>query len=97
MATLQAMGFKVEECGVALDAADGSVEFACGLTIEAAEHEAEPAARGAAVAPRRRSPWRPAGCDPEPEPLIATPTWGNYYVGDADYGLAGSESSRDDY
>ena len=38
-----------------------------------------------------------AGCDLEPEPEIAAPVGGNYYVGDADYGLAGSESSRDDY
>jgi hypothetical protein len=28
MAALQAMGFNVEECGVALDAANGSVELA---------------------------------------------------------------------
>ena len=53
MATLQAMGFNVEECGVALDAAVGSsthacVEHACELLVEAAEHKAEPAAHGAA-------------------------------------------------
>jgi hypothetical protein len=78
-------------------ATDGSVELACELLVEAAEHEAEPAARDAAVAPRRRSPWRPAGCDLEPEPEIVAPTEGDYYVGDADCGLAGSDSSRDDY
>ena len=97
MAALQAMGFKAEECGVALDAADGSVEHACELLVEAAELEAELAARGAAEAPHRRSPRRPAGCDLEPEPEIAAPAGGNYYVGDADCGLADSESSRDDY
>jgi hypothetical protein len=36
MVALQAMGFKAEECGVALDAADGSVELACELLVEAA-------------------------------------------------------------
>jgi hypothetical protein len=103
MAALQAMGFKAEECGVALDAADGSsthacVEHACELLAEAAEHKAEPAARrGAAEAPRRRSPRRPAGCDLEPEPEIAAPAGGNYYVGEADCSLGDSESSRDDY
>ena len=91
------MGIKVEECGVAMDAVDGSVELACELLVEAAEHKAELATRGAAVAPRRRSPWRPAGCDLEPEPEIVAPVGGNYYVGDADCGLAGSEPSRDDY
>jgi hypothetical protein len=73
MAALHAMGFKAEECGVVLDAADGSVELACELLVEVAEHETEPAARGAAVAPRRRSPWRPAGCDLELEPEIVAP------------------------
>ena len=117
MAALQAMGFKAEECGVALDAADGSsthacVEHACELLVEAAEHKAEPAARGAAEAPRRRSPRRSAGChlepepeiaasaegcDLEPEPEIAASAEGNYYVGDANCSLADSESSRDDY
>ena len=102
MAALQGMGFDAEECGVALDAAVGSsthacVEHACELLVEAAEHKAEPAARGAAEAPRRRSPWRPAGCDLEPKPEIAAPVGGNYYVGDADCGPADSESSRDDY
>ena len=102
MAALQAMGFKAEECGVALDAAVGSsthacVEHACELLVEAAEHKAEPAARGAAEAPRRRSPRRPAGCDLEPEPEIAASAEGNYYVGDADCSLADSESSGDDY
>ena len=102
MAALQAMGFNAEECGVALDAAVGSsthacVEHACELLVEAAEHKAEPAARGAAEAPRRRSPRRPAGCDLEPEPEIAASAEGNYYVGDADCSLADSESSRDDY
>jgi hypothetical protein len=97
MAALQAMGFKAEECGVALDAADGLVEHACELLVEAAELEAELAARGAAEAPHRRSPWRLAGCDLEPEPEIAAPAEGNYYVGDADCSLADSESSRDDY
>ena len=72
------MGFKAEECGVALDAADGSVEHAYELLVEATEHEAELAARGAAVAPRRRSPRRLAGCDLEPEPEIAAPAGGNY-------------------
>ena len=67
------------------------------MLVEAAEHEAEPAAPGAAEAPRRRSPRRPAGCDLEPEREIAAPAGGNYYVGDADCGLADSESSRDDY
>jgi hypothetical protein len=84
------MGFKAEECGVGLDAADGLVELACELLVEAAEHEAEPAARGAAVASRWRSPRRPAGYDLEPEPEIAAPVGGNYYVDDADCGLAGS-------
>ena len=107
MAALQAMGFNAEECGVALDAAVGAgcsgssthacVERACELLVEAAEHKAEPAARGAAEAPRRRSPRRPAGCDLEPEPEIAASAEGNYYVGDADCSLADSESSRDDY
>ena len=97
MAALQAMGFKAEECGVALNAADSSVEHACELLVKAAEHEAEPAARGAAVAPRRRSPRRLTGCDLEPEPEIAAPVGGNYYVADADCGLADSESSRGDY
>jgi hypothetical protein len=101
MAALQAMGFKAEECGVALDAADGSsthacVEHACELLVEAAEHKAEAAAPGAAEAPRRRSPRRPAGYDLEPEPEIVAPVGGNYYVGDADCRLADSESSRDD-
>jgi hypothetical protein len=86
----QVMGFKVEECEVALDTADGSVELACEVLVEAAEHEAEPATRGAVVAPRRQSPWRLAGCDLEPEPEVVAPTKGNYYVGDADCGLAGS-------
>ena len=50
MAALQAMGFKVEECGVALDATDCSsthacVEHTCELLVEAAEHKAELAAR----------------------------------------------------
>jgi hypothetical protein len=89
MAALQAMGFKTEECGVALDTAVGSsthacVEHTCELLVDAAEHKAEPAARGAAEAPRRRSSRRPAGCDLEPEPEIAVPAGGNYYVGDAD-------------
>jgi len=122
MAALQAMGFNAEDCGVALDAAVGAgcsgssthacVERACELLVEAAEHKAEPAARGAAEAPRRRSPRRSAGCDLEPEPEIAAsaegcdlepepeiaaPAEGNYYVGDADCSLADSESSRDDY
>jgi hypothetical protein len=39
----QAMGFKVEECKVALDTVDGSVELACEVLVEAAEHETEPA------------------------------------------------------
>jgi hypothetical protein len=96
------MGFKAEECGVALDAAVGSsthacVEHACELLVEAAEHKAEPAARGAVEAPRRRSPRRPAGCDLEPEPEIAAPAGGDYYVGDADCSLADSKSSSDDY
>jgi hypothetical protein len=94
---LQATGFKAQECEVALDAVDGSVELVCELLVKAAEHEAESVARGAAVAPRRRSPRRPAGCDLEPEHEIAAPVGGDYYVGDTDYGLAGSESSRDDY
>ena len=97
MAALQAMGFKAGECGVALDAANGLVEHACELLVEATEHKAELAVRSAAVAPRRRSPRRRAGCDLEPEPEIAVPAGGNYYVGDTDCGLAGSESSRDDY
>jgi hypothetical protein len=41
MAALQAMGFNVEECGVALDAANCSVELAGELLAEAAEHKAE--------------------------------------------------------
>jgi hypothetical protein len=95
MAMLQAMGFKAEEGGVALDAAVGSSTHAC---IEhACELLVEPAARGAAKAPRRRSPRRPAGCDPEPEPEIAASAGGNYSVGDANCSLADSESSRDDY
>ena len=97
MAALQAVGFKAEECGVALDAAHGSVELACELLVEAAELEAELAARGAAEAPHRRSPRRRAGYDLGLEPEITAPVGGNYYVGDADCGLAGSESSRDDY
>jgi hypothetical protein len=97
MGALQAMGFKAEECGVALVAADGSAEHACELLVEAAEHKAEPAARDDVEAPRRRSPRCPAGCDLEPEPEIAAPVGSNYYVGDAGYSLADAESSKDDY
>ena len=102
MVALQAMGFKAEECGVALDAAVGSsthacVEHACELLVEAAEHKAEPAARCCGGATTAIAPRRPAGCDLEPEPEIAAPTGGNYYVGDADCSPADSESSREDY
>jgi hypothetical protein len=45
---------------------------------------------------RRRSPRHPAGDDHEPEPEIAAPVGGNYYVGDADCSLAGSELWRGD-
>ena len=50
MAALQAMGFKAEECGVALDAADGSVELACELFAAAGEHEAAAGAAAGAAA-----------------------------------------------
>jgi hypothetical protein len=93
---LHAMGFREENCGVALEASDGSIELACELLVDAAEFEAEPATHGAANALRRRLPRHPAGDDHEPEPEITAPVGGSYYVGDADCSLAGPKSSRDD-
>ena len=72
-AALQAMGFRAEDCGVAMEAAHGSIELACELLVDAAKHETEPAARGAGDTPRRRSTRRTAAGDHELEYEIAAP------------------------